>query len=503
MYDGKGDRKALAAGKINYLEKHLTLYINKIDANASHFTLCIVKDISKIKLQFAAKIGITYEKGLQGVAYSNGGKVWGLDPVFIASHDIGYSKAIKMLKEKKGTHIEGLSLADGYYILDCESFTEPSPGHKPIALFRAGTLLENVTADKIRKSITLGGDQLVNLQRVNGRFYYEYSVGSNKKSMKDYNLLRHAGTCYSLFSLYEATGDEKYLNAGRSGIEWLIKHLQTPVWDTERTYPVYNGKAKLGGAALSLMALCERVKVDPEFEVTETMHKLAKHLCKEQKPNGSFNSYYSWNNKPVQKRHSIYYPGEALLALARYHKLVPGSDEAKQTVLRGADYLIDKRWKIFGMQINVPPDAWLMLALSELWDFAPEEKYVNYCLLIADALASDQHVRWVPDADYLGGYFPDPPQITPAGARMEGLTAAYLLAQKTQRPLSGLLETIKRGVAFQVRMQIRPEFDHLFPNPRLALGTFRHSPVSGKNRIDYNQHNISGLIVAANILESL
>ena len=501
LYDGSGIRDTVATANMSESTSIKTLYNSNMGFDKSYITLSNIVKISKIHIQSLCKWGITYEKGLQGVALSENGEVRGVDPVFIAARDLEFTKVVQLLQDKKGIPIKGLDLKNGLYLLDCESFTEPVPGQEPVALFRANTLIQNVSSDQIRKSIILGGDQLVNLQKSDGRFVYEYFPGSNKKSMKGYNLLRHAGTCYSLFSLYKATGKEKYLIAGRNGIEWLLTKFRTASWDDERVYPVYNGKAKLGGAALSLMALCERAKVDPDFQVTQTMHKLAKHLCKEQKQDGSFHSYYSWNNKSVIKRHSIYYPGEAILALSRYHKLVPGSDEAAKTAIRGVDYLIDKRWKILGMQINVPPDAWLMLALSELWDFAQKDKYVDYCLRIADSMASDQHIRWVPDADYHGGFFPDPPQVTPAGARMEGITAAYLLAQKAGRTVPGLLETIKRGVSFQIRMQIRHEFDHLFPNPQLALGTFRHSPISSMNRIDYNQHNISGLIVAANILE--
>ena len=98
---------------------------------------------------------------------------------------------------------------------------------------------------------------------------------------------------------------------------------------------------------------------------------------------------------------------------------------------KGIDYLVNDRWMILGMEVNVPPDAWLMMAVREFWELTKDKDAADYCLRIADVMASDQHVRFVPDADYFGGYFPDPPQVTPAGSRLEGLTAAYILAKKS------------------------------------------------------------------------
>jgi hypothetical protein len=48
---------------------------------------------------------------------------------------------------------------------------------------------------------------------------------------------------------------------------------------------------------------------------------------------------------------------------------------------------------------------------------------------------------------------------------------------------------------------IRMDTAFLWPDPKRALGVFRHHPGLANTRIDYNQHNISGLLVTAGILE--
>jgi hypothetical protein len=500
VHDGYGKQNSFGNVELRNAAEALTAKTEALDKQ--YLTLTVIKSFSRKFVGFFASRGWTYEKGLQGLAMSVVGDVRMMTPSYIATRDLEFSQARGRLQSQAGTLITGLPLSGGLYATTCETFTEPEPGETPIVLFRANELFDPITPEIIGRAIRDGGDQLVRLQMKSGRFAYTYNPGPDRRNERAYNLLRHCGTCYSLFQLYGETGDLKYLDAGKKGIGWLRRYIKTPSWDQERAYPVYKKKAKLGGAALALLAMTEYVKVDPSFQVDDTMHKLAAHLRKEQLDNGSFNSYYSWNKKPVKKRFSIYYPGEAMLALLRYQQLIPESVESIKTAALGADFLINERWMLLGIEVNVPPDAWLMMALYDLWQVRPEDRYARYCLRIADVMASDQHVKLVPDADYFGGYFPDPPQVTPAGSRMEGLTGAYLLAEKAGIENDWILDTIRRGTLYQVRMQVRPEFDHLFPNPQMALGTFRHSPVSSTNRIDYNQHNISGLITAKQILST-
>ena len=501
-YDGRGDRVAIAGKTLSEAADMLKSRLAKNGYAEYYLVVNIIRDVDGFVVGFLASNGFGYEKGQQGIAYKSGDQVRLYDPTYVASHDWEFGKTSEQLEKGHGIDGRKLDLPNGLSLLTCESYTEPEPGKEPLAMFRANVLVEKVDLPLIRQTIRIGADQLLELQQSSGRFAYTYHVGNDRMNTRTYNLLRHAGTCYALFQVYEYTGDERYLQAAKHGMKWLRKRIKSPEWDRNRAYPVYHNKAKLGGAALSLMAYCQWMKVDPEFNDAPIMHKLANHVIKMQNDDGSFESYYAWDGKPVKRRHSIYYPGESILGLIRYYKLFPEKENALATAIRGSDYLVDKRWMIAGIEVNVPPDAWLMMALHELWQVNKKESYKEYCLRIADVMASDQVIRFVPDADYFGGYFPFPPQVTPAGSRSEGLTGAYLMTMEAGQEKTWLFDTVMRGARFQISMQIRPEFDHLFPNPKVALGTFRHNPQRNINRIDYNQHNISGLIALARILEA-
>jgi hypothetical protein len=67
---------------------------------------------------------------------------------------------------------------------------------------------------KYLQAATAGGDYLVAQMNADGSFVYEYDPITRKKS-SSYNMLRHAGTTFSLIELHEATGDAKYLAAKR------------------------------------------------------------------------------------------------------------------------------------------------------------------------------------------------------------------------------------------------------------------------------------------------
>src|SRR3989344_1912810 len=62
-----------------------------------------------------------------------------------------------------------------------------------------------------------GGDYLLRHLDARGQFDYRYEPLTDKVAA-DYNILRHAGTTYSLLELYEETGRKKYLMGGERAL---------------------------------------------------------------------------------------------------------------------------------------------------------------------------------------------------------------------------------------------------------------------------------------------
>jgi hypothetical protein len=397
----------------------------------------------------------------------------------------------------------------GAFVVPTESFTEYQG--KPVRLYRASTHLPEVTGEQIRQFCRLGGDYLVGILQPNHKWLYEGNLGYDRYN-KSYNLLRHAGTIYSLYQLFLTTKDDRYRYAGDGGWIWLMQQVKRErddkgklcafVVERKRKGKKTAYTVKLGGTGLTLIALAEKMQFDKSEANLKLGRELANHILRSQRSDGSFKSYWPYKTKKAKLRRSIYYPGEAMLGLVRFYEHDPDPRYLEALNL-SANYFINERWNVLGMRFNVPPDAWLMLALAELYKVSPNDDYAGHCATLVDSMMNDQLNRgWeTPYRDYAGGYFPYPPVVTPAGSRMEGMTACYYAMKKSGRDVAPLRATLKQAARFQTERIIRPEFAHLYPNPRRGLGAFRHSPVHNAIRIDYNQHNISGLLIAADILE--
>ncbi|HPM76911.1 MAG TPA: hypothetical protein PK961_07455 [bacterium] len=445
--------------------------------------------------------GLGYARGLYAVAVADEGKGYAFSDLEMHVSGLSLKSAAKALARKRGVRMIGKAPKGGKFLAPTESFTE-GENNTVVRLYRASTVLPDIDSATIREGCKIGGDYLCALLQDNNKFLYEGNVGRDKYN-KNYNLLRHAGTCYSLYQLHLATGVERYREVSDRAWLWLRKQLEFERdGDTIYAYPVENKVIKLGGTGLMLIALAERLTIERNDDDLRLGKNLANHILRSLQEDGSFLSYWPHKGQKAKRRRSIYYPGEAMLGLMRFYAHNP-DPRYVECVAKSAQYLIHERWRIIGLELTIPPDAWLMIALDELHRVRPQKDYADYCLKLADGMVNDQFDQeWeIPYPDYRGGYFPYPPAVTPSGARMEGLTSAYLLAQRAGRDATAIKRTIALAARFQVERIIRPEFAHLYPNVERGLGAFRHSPVSNRIRIDYNQHNISGLLVAARILE--
>lgn len=472
-----------------------------LTGTADAVSIHLIENPGRLWWEWPASKGWGYERGLDGLIRCDEGRCVTLPAVIQHARSMSFAGAKSALEKTRGASLPDPDLSDGLFTFHESAWISDGPG-RALPLFRASVPLESVDAESILQACRLGGDFLVRVQRPDGRWYYEYEPGRDRLEPKAYNLLRHAGTTYSLIQLFAKTGDERYMRAADEGLRYLRTTIEADPDDPKRLYVREHQSIKLGGAGLALMAFVEKAKVRSlDAEETRVVEGLVRHCLLAQNPDGSFASYHAARDAKAKKRRSIYYPGEAMLGLIRYHQIHPERADVLRAVQKAAAYLADDRWRMLGIEFNVPPDAWLMLALEELHEADPDPRWAEYCFRIGRGMGFEQLGAWW-GLDYAGGYYPTPPQVTPAGSRSEGLTAAWLLADRVgdRETADALKRTIATAARFQIDRMIRPEFAALYRNPERALGVFRHSAVSNLTRIDYNQHNISGLLVAADIL---
>lgn len=208
-----------------------------------------------------------------------------------------------------------------------------------------------------------------------GRFRYTVDAITGEVGQGRYNVLRHAGSLLALAEYHQQwpPTPEQIRTVERS-LSFLRRCCLAPggpgaegkaVWSPPelvggaRRYPV----AKLGGAGLTLAALAQWRRVNPQGVNLEEMRALARYLVSQQRADGSFESlhaHHSGQHDPDWV--SLYYPGEAALGLVLLHEhdpqggwLVPAVD-----ALRHLARLRE------GVE-TPPPDHWALVATARLF----------------------------------------------------------------------------------------------------------------------------------------
>jgi len=361
-----------------------------------------------------------------------------------------------------------------------------------------------ITPEILRERIDLAGDYLKRETDDEGRLTYDYKAVWDEEA-RDYNILRHAGTTYSMLQAYRLNGDPELLAAAERAVDFFMRRMREDEGNPGEWFVVWKRRrAKLGGVGLGLCMMVELEKAAPGRADLERIEGMARHIERMQNPDGSFESFFKYRDRKPTDRKSIYYAGEAILGLVRLHQLT-GDTHWLDIAVRGADYLVHERWVSLGLRIYVPPDAWLLQALEEMDRVAHDPDRVDYALAIASTIA--RHKLMDPDTappDFLGADISGLqrlPNAAGAGGLGEALSAAARLEARHMPGENRYRTFAFHNAGFQMRNQLIEANSWFLPNPARALGGFRRNPDHTEIRNDHVQHNLSGLFGLLDLLD--
>ena len=451
--------------------------------------------------QDGGRAGMALDKGLDGVVLRVDGRPpfrwlpsWGIEKPVARSGIVGNAR--KMARRMAGWKKSDAATATATAFRTRAYVDDPlSPGLvTPLA--RANADAPPLEPAAIRDAITAAGEYLARETDSAGKLTYHYD--DRKDSVEGgYNLLRHAGSTYSILQAYRISGDPFVLEAAVRAMGYFRRQMREDAEHPGEWFPLEGRRVKLGGAGLGLLMFAEHAKIAPQdtFDI-ELLRGLGRHIQRMQQPSGEFTSFYNWDGREKSTRKSIFYSGEAILGLMRLHQLT-GEREWLDTAIRGADFLVHERWTALGIRLYVPADAWLVQALEEMDRVAPDDARADYAFALGRSIAQlkllDESVTPV---DLLGGEIAGlgrlPPTAT-SGSFGEGLSACARLEARRRPSSTKHREDAAKNARYQLRSQLRRENTYYLSNPERALGGFRKRMASGEIRNDHVQHNLSGL----------
>ena len=406
---------------------------------------------------------------------------------------------------------------------------------RTVELYRANVLLDpDVTEDLLLDRIDLAGRWLLSTVEEDGRFDYEYFPNEDDHGT-GYNEVRHAGSVYGLFHMVHLaraepslahTADE-YLAAGLLTLDRVYRNLGAPPGKTEADGFVAflegedGQKTNSGAAALTLLSFLERPTPDqtgdPELKAAlwrdgddGIMRGLAETLMFMIDDEGKVYRYWSeaLEGGGVVKE-PPYFPGEAMLALVRYHQLT-----GEERWLEGAER-IGRRQIPWARSPWHVPDHWVMQALdildqvdpdrSDEWRqgaYAMGRRYVREQFGGVGETLRPGPAQVPPFPDYRGAYrrVQEVPRTTRAASRGEAIGGVARIAWRHGDPSGHWERSLIEGARHLMEQQYVPDNSFFLPNPDEVQGAIRMGIVDMHCRIDNNQHGIVGL---GNALDAL
>ena len=362
--------------------------------------------------------------------------------------------------------------------------------HRGINIDYYNELITKYKNDKILLTCVLAGEWLVKNQLKNGKFNYSYDPWQNSYS-SDYNLLRHAGTAYSLARLYKYVNLSILKESARKAIDYLLNFSCNSSYgwyidDGRRPVP-------LGGTALATLAAIEYDEVAKESTFKREINEMGLFLRNQQTSDGSINCYYS-PDQGVSYGDNDYYAGEALLAIARLYEHT--GDYNYYVVLEKAFPYYKNYYILRGYTPFAP---WGIEAFVRWYQYSKNQDVLDFCYSVSDATLEDQYTNLdICPKDYVGGFgkISGIPPRSNTASKIEGVVDTYYLAVMTgnKSKMSQYNRNIVLAAKFLINLQIDLEDSLIYPCPEKCIGGIPGGVKDSEIRIDYLQHAIVTLL---------
>lgn len=333
------------------------------------------------------------------------------------------------------------------------------------------------------------GQWLLNQVHSSGRITYKYWPSRGEES-KANNMIRQFMANVCLIRYAQFTGRAEHLEIASRSLDYNLDSFFQRSSDIG--FIVYQGKAKLGAAALATLAILEhpnREKYADNFQL------LCAGIESLWSPDGSFRTFY----QPVDRNdNQNFYPGEALLFWAFWYAASRDANVLQRCLQSFAYY---RQWhRQYRNPAFIP---WHTQAYSLLYQLTGERELRDFVFEMNDWLLSMQQWDGTQYPDIQGRFYdPDRPQYGPphassTGVYLEGLADAYVLAKDAldQSRMDSYQQAIWRGVRSIRQLQFKDKVDMFYISKRnQVIGGLRTTVYDNTIRVDNVQHCLMAIL---------
>ncbi|MBP7936528.1 MAG: hypothetical protein KA354_17955 [Phycisphaerae bacterium] len=374
---------------------------------------------------------------------------------------------------------------------------EPTPGQPPVELLAGLRLVPS--ADVHPEKLLVAADTMARFirfrQNADGVFAYEYLAGQGMYRGEDQNWIRQAATTWSMAVHARKRRDAESARALDRAIGVFRKMIRPVSGQSDATFlATPDDENGLGATALVCLALADGP--DPE-RYADIRLPLLNGLASMQEADGTFRTHFP---PSALQTTQDYYPGEALLAIARQYAL--DSSPRWRAV---CDKSLPFYRAYFRQKRPAPFIPWQAQAWGQLARTTRRQEYADFVYEMTDHLAGTQMAPPRPMLPiYLGGfdvYGSGRPGVSSA-VYLEGAVDALRTAESLgdRARADRYRRVVTEAARFVLQLQFREEECYYVGTPRDVVGAVRNSPSDPSLRIDHVQHALCALLGAAELL---
>ncbi len=343
-------------------------------------------------------------------------------------------------------------------------------------------VLERFECSTALEVIRTSSDYLAMQMDFSGKFGYGvYPI--NHHVIEGYNMLRHASAAWSLVCAYPITGDRFILQQAELALGYLVRNsfykYKKPPEEENTAYiaELTTREVKLGGSALAVLVMTEYMDVTGSDRYRKLCAELGNGILElMDSKSGEFAHVLKFPSLTLKdKMRTVYYDGEAALALVRLYSLTK-----ERRWLDAAQTAVDRFIRCGYEKFR---DHWVAYAVNELTKHLPEERYFAFGLKNVQVNLPHIHDRKTTYHTYLELLCAAFEMYCRIPEEMRGRLLEALGLEERQ-----FVETIFHRAQFMLNGYAYPEYAMYLKYPEKILGAFFVRHDGYRIRIDDVHH---------------